>query len=250
MTNQFLLLFYYFLIMVPPLLAVILFLKLDKFPEPIDKIIVTILLAYAGTSIMGTIKYDVLMIPAEWTSNNFINAYILVALPEEMVKFLVLYFYCTKLPEFNEQMDGIIYGGLAGLGFAINEAFQYLGNTVYEQMQEYGSSGAGQGFSEIIYTIFTRGFFAVPGHIFDGVIMGAIISICIFKPVNKLLFIALALIIPTITHGTWDYILFAEYDIMFFALLYGILLALVTGLFVHFRGLQRTKFAESERKFN
>ena len=77
-----------------------------------------------------------------------------------------------------------------------------------------------------------------------------IIAICIFKPVNKILFIALALIIPTITHGTWDYILFAEYDIMFFALLYGLLFALVTGIFVYFRGLQRTKFTESVRKFN
>ena len=138
-------------------------------------------------------------------------------------------------------MDGVIYGGLAGLGFAINEAFQYLGNEIYYH------EGT---FQEIMYTIFSRGFFAVPGHIFDGVIMGAIIAICIFKPVNKILFIALAFIIPTITHVTWDYILFAEYDLMFFALLYGLLFALVTGIFVYFRGLQRTKFTESERKFN
>ncbi len=241
MASQLLLIFYYFLIMVPPILAVFLFLRIDKFPEPVDKIIVTILLAYAGTSIMGTIKYDVLMIPEEWTSNNFFNAFILVALPEELVKFLVLFFYCTKLPEFNEQMDGVIYGGLAGLGFAINEAFQYLGNEIYY----YEGT-----FQEIMYTIFSRGFFAVPGHIFDGVIMGAIIAICIFRPVNKILFIALALIIPTIAHGTWDYILFAEYNIMFFALLYGLLFALVTGILVYFRGLQRTKFTETERKFN
>ena len=97
-----------------------------------------------------------------------------MAFPEELVKFLS-FFYCTKLPEFNEQMDGVIYGGLAGLGFAINEAFQYFGDKIYYQ----------KAFQEIMYTIFSRGFFAVPGHIFDGVIMGAIIAICIFKPVNK-----------------------------------------------------------------
>ena len=257
MGNQFLLLFYYSLLMLPPVILILIFTKVDKFPEPLSKIIITILLAYAATSIFSTVKYDILNIPDAWSNNAFINAYFLVAFPEELTKYLVLYFYCTKLDEFNEPMDGIVYGGMAGLGFAMIEAFQYLGSSILVAEKELGGISTkvinpdlGSGFVEIMWTIFSRGLFAIPGHVFDGVIMGTFIGICIFRDVNKYLFFGLALLVPTLFHGTWDYILMAELNSIFFTLLYGVQFAVVTIIFTYFRGLQRTKVFEAERRFN
>ena len=90
----------HFFILLPGIVIVYLLLKYDKFPEPPKWLIVTILLAFAGTTIFATVKYDILRIH-EWypTYNgtelsgfgfyflNFIDAYILVAFGEELVKY-------------------------------------------------------------------------------------------------------------------------------------------------------------------
>ena len=107
---------YHLLILLPGILIIYLLLKYDKFPEPKNLLIITVLLAFAGTTIFGIVKYKILLVH-EWfpTYNeeieltgflfyfyNFIDAYILVAFGEELVKYLVIIFFCVKLKELNE----------------------------------------------------------------------------------------------------------------------------------------------------
>jgi RsiW-degrading membrane proteinase PrsW (M82 family) len=43
------------------------------------------------------------------------------ALPEELLKFLVIAGYCMRHKAFDERMDGMVYGAVASLGFATME---------------------------------------------------------------------------------------------------------------------------------
>src|SRR5579862_9083702 len=47
-------------------------------------------------------------------------------LPEELFKFLVVVFFCMQSREFDEPMDGIVYGAVASLGFASFENLFYV----------------------------------------------------------------------------------------------------------------------------
>ena len=53
--------------------------------------------------------------------DNFVR----VGLTEELGKFAVLWFFVYRRPEFNEPMDGIVYGAAAALGFAALENVLY-----------------------------------------------------------------------------------------------------------------------------
>ena len=250
----------HFAILMPGIIIVFVLLRYDKFPEPPKWLIVTILLAFAGTTIFGTVKYDILRIH-EWYPTyigeelsgfsfyflNFIDAYILVAFGEELVKYLVILLFCVRLKEFNEPLDGLIYGGMAGLGFALEEAFVYLSSAI--SVAAAAEPGTSEGTSEIIDTIFGR-WTAIPAHVFFGLIMGSLFSYTIFNRVNKYLFLFLAILIPTLLHGTYDFILFVNLPHILFLFLYAGMLAWAVGLFVHYKGLQRLKNTEAEQKYN
>ncbi len=146
----------------------------------------------------------------EYYLYNFIDAFFVVALIEEGFKWLVLYFVTHKNKNFNSLFDGIIYAVFVSLGFAILENIMYVFSSGFE-------------------TAIMRAITAVPGHMFDGVIMGyyytlwhaASVSSGIekyfitkgiipqgsnaFKP-QKLL--AFSIIMPVIAHGFYDFCCF------------------------------------------
>lgn len=239
MNQQILLLIYFFLVMAPPLVLATLFVKLDMFREPLRPVILTLIISYAATSIFAEIKYSILDIPEAWYDNDIINSLFLIALPEELTKFFVLYFYCVRTSAFNEPMDGLVYGSLSGLGFAINEAFDYA----YRYQLEAEST------IEVIDSILVRGLIAVPGHAFDGIFMGAFIGIMIFRDVNKYIFISFAILVPTIFHFLWDYSIFTGYGNFVFVI-YLIQIIAVIILFYKFRKMQKSKIREAEQKIN
>lgn len=239
MDQQIILLLYFFLVIAPPVILATIFVRLDIFREPLRAIVLTLIISYAATSIFGEIKYGILAIPNSWYENDIINSLFLIALPEELTKFLVLYFYCARIRAFNEPMDGLVYGSLSGLGFAINEAFGYA----YTYQTELSST------VEVIDSILLRGLIAVPGHAFDGIIMGAFIGIMIFRNVNKYLYIFLAILVPTIFHFLWDFSIFTGNG-GFVYLIYFVQLVIVILLFRRFRNLQRSKIREEELKIN
>jgi RsiW-degrading membrane proteinase PrsW (M82 family) len=96
----------------------------------------------------------------------FIQAFMLAAVPEEILKFSVLGGFAAVRKEFEEPMDGIVYGVAASLGFATLE------NVLY---------AAGGGLS----TAILRAFTAVPGHAFLGAIMGYYVGEAVCGPPER-----------------------------------------------------------------
>jgi RsiW-degrading membrane proteinase PrsW (M82 family) len=88
------------------------------------------------------------------------TAFAVAAAVEEACKIAVIYWVVWKRPEFDERMDGIVYGSRAGLGFALVENIKYL----LEQ-----TTLAGQ-----LQTWVMRSVLAVPGHAIWSGMIGAL----------------------------------------------------------------------------
>ncbi len=119
------------------------------------------------------------------------NAFIVAALTEEFFKFLAFYSLIWKNPNFNEKFDGIVYAVYISLGFAAVENVLYV-------------------FDSGIQTGIIRMFTAVPAHALFGVAMGFYFGVAKFYPRKRRLYMKLALIIPVMLHGIYDYILMAK----------------------------------------
>ncbi len=107
-----------------------------------------------------------------------------VALAEELCKFLFLKGFIYDHREFSEPFDGIVYGGVLGCGFATVENLLYILPGGYEVG---------------IMRLLT----AVPGHAFDGVILGYFMGKARFcaNPVQNL---TAGLVLVIVLHGLYD----------------------------------------------
>ena len=132
--------------------------------------------------------YNPLTIQYAWMENT-----IGVALVEEFSKWLVLMLIVWKNKNFDYSDDGIVYAVSASLGFAALENLLYVLN--------YGT-GVSIG----------RAIFAIPGHATFGVFMGFFISraknFWLDSKTNRMKICKLlALGIPMLIHGAYDFLL-------------------------------------------
>lgn len=118
-------------------------------------------------------------------AHTAVTALLGVALPEELAKFAVLALYARRHRAFDEPMDGFVYGAAAALGFACVENVLYVAN---------GGFG----------TAVVRGLLSVPGHAFDGMLMGALLGAGLVRPRHRARYAALALALPTLCHALYD----------------------------------------------
>ncbi len=137
----------------------------------------------------------------------FVSNTLGVACIEEGFKWLVLFFVTRNSKHFNSYFDGLIYAVFISLGFAAFENILYT--------LDYGFS-----------TAVVRAFTAVPGHMFDGVLMGTFYSmwnikneasklerafmrkgvIKIRKPISGKNELVLSYVVPVLAHGVYDYL--------------------------------------------
>lgn len=87
------------------------------------------------------------------------DAFIVAAGPEEAAKLACVLIVAWRRPEFDERMDGIVYGARAGLGFALVE------NVVYLLIIPHS-------LGEFLSLFVARALLAVPGHAAWGAILG------------------------------------------------------------------------------
>ncbi len=151
-----------------------------------------------GEMYLPTVAYHLYLI-----CENFIG----IALVEEGLKFVVLFFVTSTNKNFNSVFDGLIYAVFVSLGFAAFENVLYV--------LEYGWMNA-----------VMRGILSVPGHMFFAVIMGYYYSFShmvekahgIEQALKKegfipkgivefsgTRFLALAVLMPVLAHGFYDY---------------------------------------------
>jgi protease PrsW len=120
-----------------------------------------------------------------------IYAYCVVALIEELGKFIVLRYYAFPRKSFDEPLDGIVYGVMISMGFATVENIGYV--------MQHG-----------IGVAFLRMFLSVPAHATFGVIMGYHVGKAKFAGKNQPLCLFLGLFWAIVFHGTFDYFLFLQ----------------------------------------
>lgn len=176
---------------VPSLLIMWYFHARDVYPEP-----PRVLWATFGLGILTIPAVLLVVLPFSHVTNidgianpylgGFVDAFATAAIPEELFKFAVVYLFCVRHREFDEPMDGIVYGVAASLGFATLENVLYVAN-------------GGIGLAVM------RALTAVPGHACWGAVMGYFAGQAKFRPAERSKLLALAVVWPITLHGIYDF---------------------------------------------
>jgi protease PrsW len=133
-------------------------------------------------------------VPARYTYNgSMFQAFVMAAGVEELLKISVIYWIVWHRPEFDERMDGLIYGARAGLGFAILENFFYL----WSQPT----------LDAVIHVGILRAVLAVPGHAMWTAMIGYAAARARFD--RKGLGFVGGYLLAVALHGIYDYAVFA-----------------------------------------
>lgn len=217
----------------PSLLIVLFFVKSDQFPEPTYQIV--------KIFIYGIF----LCFPAFYLNNALLDIYtnagisdqlsssFLSAGPvEEFLKFTVLYFLVYKMKDFNEPIDGIVYGVTVSLGFATLENIYY----VYV-LSDYFET------TPLILAI-VRSFSAIPAHGIFGATMGYFFMKYAF--IQKQNNLALCLIVPILLHGAYNY--FADSIFIISLLIIIVSWIIILKSFSRLKKSQKKKRREYEKK--
>jgi len=246
--------FIYLATILPPILLGIAIWKSDRFPEPGKFLVASFLL---GVSIIfpldlfikisedhiapllgidldsitawneGAWKEDNAVYPA--AARTFMS-FFRAAFLEEGIKFALLIFFCVRLSDLNEPMDAIVYGAAIGLGYAAIENIGYL---------NYGDL-------ETAWTLSIVKVRYVPlvMHLGFGILMGWLLSLNLFEersPFKRRLMLILALAIPVVMHGSYNYL--RAYEV--FPIL---TLIIVIGIIYFYRREQSKKITEEVDK--
>jgi protease PrsW len=175
--------------LVPSGLLVWYFHTRDQYPEPPRTLWTTFVLGILTILPVGVVQFPVAEVLADFSSplaQGAFNAFAIAALPEEFAKLCVLLLYSLRSREFDEPMDGIVYGVVASLGFATVENVLYV------------LDGG-------IATAIVRAFTAVPMHAFLGAVMGYYVGRSRFEYVRRYRLIAFAYGSAVVLHGGYDF---------------------------------------------
>ena len=132
------------------------------------------------------------LVPGTSPAYNVLLYFGVVAISEELAKYMLLKKRTWNNPEFNCLYDGVVYAVAVSLGFALWENISYV--TMY-------------GFS----TALVRAVTAVPGHACFGVFMGVFYSLAksndyVGEERKSRFFRILSVVVPVLLHGAYDYI--------------------------------------------
>jgi RsiW-degrading membrane proteinase PrsW (M82 family) len=191
---------------IPPLMAMAYFDYLDrKRPEPprlLRKLAwagalaaLPILIAELGLSTLYATYFNPLWSAILGEPEILAKAYqafVVAATTEESGKLACLALFAFRRPEFDERMDGLVYGARVGLGFALVENVAYL-----LKAAESGDSVA---------TFVARALLAVPGHATWGAVIGAFAAATRFDGIRFGLLRGWLLAI--FLHGLYDFPIF------------------------------------------
>lgn len=173
--------------------------KKDRDPEPIKTVGITF--AFGAVSCIPAI---ILELAAEYALNasplevdtpiyNRARMFAGVALIEEVCKWCVVMLFIWKHKDFDDSYDAIVYCVTASLGFAALENLLYV-----------VQNGLAVGIM--------RAVTSVPGHACFGVFMGYFLAKAKYHSSHgdkqkMILWMALALAVPVLVHGEYDYLL-------------------------------------------
>ena len=163
----------------------------------------------------------------------FLVSFGIIAVIEEICKFLIISICSIRNKNFTNPYDGIMYATCISLGFAFVENIMYIMN--------YGMSVA-----------ISRAIFSIPVHASFGIMMGYYFGLgkmCEKDMVNdKLKMYYLSFFIPFLFHGLYDYLCNIKIPyiniilIIYVLLMYGFSIYLLVKLYkVDMKKIRRTK---------
>ncbi len=138
------------------------------------------------------------------------DAFVVAAFLEEGAKFVVVAWFVSRHAAFNEVTDGVVYGMVASVGFAVVENLLYVG--------------------EPAAVLLLRAVTAVPLHAGCGALIGYFVGRARFDPRART---ATGLGVAVLVHGTYDATIFIGGSTAFLAI------AVVGGLVLTVPALMR-----------
>ena len=219
----------------PTILILVFFYFRDRFKEPPRIVFYTFVLGILSLIpiAIGNIFLDSYGdgLDASYFAKDFYNYVLRAAFHEELYKYLILVYFCSRHTEFNEPMDAVVYGVAVSLGFSAFENVEYvLGHA------DYDSTWQSMAAIRVLPTIM---------HGVNGVIMGFLLSNVLFLPWDRSKLI-LALLIPVFFHGAYNmsltYAPLASLLLLLIMIIYGFVLSR------RIRKFQKSKIIEIEIK--
>ena len=218
----------------PSILIILFFVYSDKFKEPRGEIIKVFIYgilitipAYFLNTYISDFFYNNTRV-----SEGLISSFLTAAPVEEGLKLSVLYYFVYKMKDFNEPIDGIVYGVTVSLGFATLENLYY----VYLLADYFETT------SMALAVI--RSFSAVPAHAVFGIFMGYFfMKYAFIKKGDNLFF---AFVVPFVLHGCYNLFTTSNFFVSLGLILISWIIAL--RLFSRLKKTQKRKRREYEKK--
>ena len=224
---------------VPSVLILLYFFLSDRFKEPKGSIALVFFLGILiclPAGIINSFMYDNFNDGTD-LSEKLYSSFLGPAWSEEILKFIILYFVVLRRNEFNEPMDGLVYGVVVSLGFATYENYTY----VYE-WAEVIAKEENVDYAELSYLIaLGRSYSAIPMHGLNGAVMGYYFGMYAFTGNKKFLILSLAL--PYLFHGFYNFLVWPNPMIII-----GILVIVSFYLHSELKKKQKLKKRENESK--
>ena len=217
----------------PSVIILLFFFFSDKFKEPKGTVAIVFFLGILiclPAGILNSLIYENFNNSTE-TVERLLASFLGPAWTEEILKLFILYSIVLKRKEFNEPMDGIVYGVAVSLGFATYENYDYVYRVALE-WKEYGITSHD--------IAIWRSYSAVPMHGLNGCLMGFYLGKFAFTGERK--FFYYSFIIPYFMHGIYNYYVQLGVLIVIIQLIYALKLQ------KEFKKLQLSKKKEPEKK--
>jgi RsiW-degrading membrane proteinase PrsW (M82 family) len=176
------------------LIAAFLFVK-DKSREPGAYLILAFILGMVSIIpawLLEQLWHNYAPLSDDSLAGTLVFAFIGIALMEEVPKFLFLRIGFYPRTFFDEPLDGIVYAGMIGMGFAMVENLLYA--------VEHGMG-----------TTILRAFTAVPAHAVFAVLMGYYMGLAKFDRDNHALLMRKSLLWAVLIHGLYDFFLIQNF---------------------------------------
>lgn len=195
------------IIAILPIIAIGLFL-ISLHKNYTQTLYVLILCFFAGTIICAPVFFIEKALQLEIQPFDFkkigslFNAFLIVALTEESLKFIALIFIAFRSNLLKTIRDGISFAIMTSLGFAFIENIMYVRD------------------ADTIFAI-QRAIFAIPAHLVLGILMGFFLGKAKFAK-HKYLYLFLSFFCPFLFHGTYNFCLYLGYPYLLIPILSGI----------------------------
>jgi len=217
----------------PSILILLYFFLSDKFKEPKGTVFLVFFLGILiclPAGILNSFIYENFNNNTE-TVERLLGSFLGPAWTEELLKLFILYAIVLKRKEFNEPMDGIVYGVAISLGFATYENYDYVYRLALE-WKEYDITP--------LNVAIWRSYSAVPMHGLNGCLMGFYLGKYVFTGDKK--FLSYSFFVPFLMHGIYNY--YVEFGVLI------VIVQLIFALKLHneLKKLQLLKKKEAEPK--